>query len=315
MPQINAIAEAMFLVTITVASLAPRPDREDTSWLGTAPAFSGPFRRALFCVTCTLTFRCLFLKDHRFTSSSSCEQDGNDVDTDCIHIDESGNGSFILHSVWLYYVWVGMESIFLAFLKLCMPYLLQVHLSMVINIQPGENLKAWLYMVIAMDALSLVLTASYSPRFWAIKRLGDALAAIPVIQTVRQYRRILGVREQAWTLTDTLLAQEVCRFSLVVGAAIGYAVEGNGGRSQLSNDNWHSRDFWIALRLASTYSGYVSVLLHGMLLNLLDEVHYRASASMAEAAAAADGNQGARQDFVSDDDVMMLVPRSAKGMK
>lgn len=256
----NAIAECIFVIAVLIAVLAPRHDsasRANSRYRSFQSLFngtnSGPFRFGLFVVTCTLTIRSLFLPDFRYANEHCVE--------------EHTCGDIL---PWIYYFWVAMESVFLSFLNLGLPYLLQRHLSTVINIVPGQNLKAWLYTVVCSDMLAIFLTAHYSPNFWSIKRLGDGILAFPVIQTLRQYNRILGAQEHSSTLVDTLLILEWGRIILVSGAALGYAMEDRTSGEQNMNS------FWVALRLGSTFHGYACHLVQGMLLNLLDEIQDRA---------------------------------------
>jgi len=228
--QSYAIAEALFLICVTIALFVPRVDGETSRWF--SGDLSRPYRQCMLLLTCTLTTRCLFLPDRRF---------GNDC-----RLDTEAASS--VNSCNLYYAWVAMESAVLAFLKLCMPFLLQRHLSSLINIVPGRDLQKWIIAIVSMDGIAIILTANVAPQFWALKRLGDALVFFPIVSTLRLYKRVILSRSTtgSFVLLDALMGTECCRFLLVVGASIGYALDAHDPEHPIAQ-------FWIGLRLSSIF--------------------------------------------------------------
>ena len=149
-----AIAEAWFLICITIALFTPRVDPRDRSLF--SGDLSRPFRQCLLAVTCTVTLRCFAFEDRRFSAGSG----------------SGGVGNF-------YYFWVGMESVLFCFLKLCTPFLLQRYLATKINIVPGKDLQGWLYAILLLDCTAIFLTTNVAPQFWALKKAGDAVVSSP----------------------------------------------------------------------------------------------------------------------------------------
>lgn len=246
-----AIAEWLFMLFILVASLPPRRTRGQSIF---GEGMARPFHQLFVAVSCTLTLRSLFLPDQRF-----------------------GNQGADLGGVltYVYYAWVAVESLSLSFLNFCMPYILQRHLSTVINITPGRNLQMWLFSVLAMDAVAVLLSAHVSPNFWSIKRLGDGLMVIPRVKTLQSYQRVVGARSnQPSLLVDMLIRIEMCLFVAILGASGAYAIESH---SAIADPN----DWLVGIKIMSIFLGYTALMVHALLLNCLDD-GYNRSCSMPE---------------------------------
>ena len=261
-----AIAQAWFLICITIALFTPSVDPRDRSLF--SGDLSRPFRQCLFAVTCTLTLRCFAFEDRRFSAGSG----------------SGGVGNF-------YYFWVGMESVLFCFLKLCTPFLLQRYLATKINIVPGKDLQGWLYAILLLDCTAIFLTTNVAPQFWALKRAGDAVVFFPLIQNLRLYRRIESNRSSggdlasspfsSFALLDILIGIEYCRFVSVLGATVSYALDSHDPAAP------QLHEIWIAVRLASIFVGYLAVLLHGLFLVAIDEQQFQLHEYRRRAATAA----------------------------
>lgn len=270
-----AIAEWLFMLCILVASLPPSRRARGQSIFGEGMA--RPFHQLFVAVTFTLTLRSLFLPDQRFGNQ------GADL------------GGVL---IYVYYAWVAVESLLMSFLKLCMPYILQCHLSTVINIAPGRNLQMWLFLVLAMDAVAVLLSAHVSPNFWSIKRLGDGLMAIPRIKTLQSYQRVMAVRSnQPSLLVDMLMRIEICLFVAILGASAAYATESHSAAAD-PNEDW-----LVAIKIMSIFLGYTALMVHALLLNCLDE-GYNRSCSMPEETRGEEGDVEYEVGDTSD----LLVP-------
>lgn len=241
------MAEAVFLACMTFAILMPRlgPVR-DSSWF--AGDLSRPFRKCVFLVTCTSMARAVLLPDRRF-AVNDC------VDDHCSRV-----------SSMMQFSWTVMEGVLMAFLRMCMPYLLQRQLSAFVNVIPGKSLQAWIFAVIALDLAAIVLATTVMPQFWTLKKLGDALLGIPVIQTVNLYRRVMKAREESasFVLLDILLGLEYCRAVVGLGAAVEYALDDRDPNKDLSQ-------LWMTMRVSNIYMSYVCTLMHGAVLAVIDE--------------------------------------------
>lgn len=243
-----AMSEAMFYGCIAIAILMPKVGVEASIFSGD---LSRPFRQCIFVFAITLTARCLLLPDRRFSQS------------DCQPGDDDGHCRFLS---WVYFSWTVAESILVSFLRLCMPYLLQRQLRSYINIVPGRDLQTWLLGVVAVYVVAIYLSANVAPQYWSIKRAGDGVLAIPVLRSVSLYRKVMKTRDEtaSFVLLDTVIALEFCYLLSVEGAALGYALDDRGPNNDVN-------EVWVAFRVASVYVGYVSVLLHGLVLAIIDE--------------------------------------------
>eukprot|EP00934_Nitzschia_sp_Nitz4_P006434 Nitzschia sp. Nitz4//scaffold300_size22576//2934//3833//NITZ4_008542-RA/size22576-processed-gene-0.20-mRNA-1//1//CDS//3329546979//6424//frame0 len=258
-----AIAEALYLIFVAAASLTVEIQRKKPFVSLFGHGISRPFQQLLFSVTLTLTFRSLFLPDQRF-ATTACTGECKETAT-------------------LYYVWVAIESVIISFLMLCMPYLLQKQLATVINIQPGESLQMWIFLVLGMDVFAIVLSSQVSPNFWALKRFGDALLVIPRINTLQLYVKMTTTDSQPSLLIGTLTRLEYCLFVAVTGASLLYAFE----------DHQNPNNWFVAIKMASIFLTYTVLFVHGVLLTCLDNA-YRYVYPDAPSTGGSDGGNSSR---------------------
>ena len=245
----TAIAECTFVLAVTAAAVVPRPKLNDKSFFG--GDLSRPFRQLLCALACMNISRSMFMKDHRFEPA---ETDGAE------------------NFRWSYYTLTALESFSLSFLCLLMPYLLQCRLRELINIRPGRDLLMWLYAILCCDIAGIALSILVNPRFWAIKRVGDALSCIPVLKTINLYDTVMSrnrILDSQVTL-QTLRVIESCNLVATLLAAAGYWFEETSGTNALLFEN-----ISVGLRLSGIFINWTRALCHAWMLNMVDESQSR----------------------------------------
>ena len=245
----TAIAECTFVLAVTVAAVVPRPKLNDKSFFG--GKLSRPFRQLLCVLACMNICRSMFMKDHRFEP-----------------VESDGTESFL----WSFYTLTALESFALSFLCLLMPYLLQCRLRELVNIRPGRDLLLWLYVILCFNIAGIVLSIWFNPKFWAIKRLGDALSCVPVLKTINLYDTVMSrnrVLDSQVTL-QTLRVMESCNLVATLLAAAGYWFEGANGTAVSQVDN-----ISVGLRLSGIFINWTRALCHAWMLNMVDESQSR----------------------------------------
>lgn len=233
-------SEAMFTTCVAVVILVPRTPKS-SGFIG--GDLTAPFRKAVFCIVLMNVFRSVCFDDRRFRES--------------IPADQAKSSTEELATL-AYYTLTSIESIFTAFLKLLMPYLLQCQLSEVININPGRNLKPWLIAILLMNVTG-IFGALYHPNLWAIKRLGDALGTVPVIKTLQLFRRVNTTRGGNTITIRSVEVLEWYSLCITVAAAIGYLLDD------------HQSSLSMAVRVSSIFVSWARLMFHGLLLNVMDE--------------------------------------------
>ena len=242
-----ALSDAVFLACMATAILVPRVGPVQDSSLFTGD-LSRPFRQCVLLGACASMLRTLAFPDRRFAVN------------DC-----TGEHCSRFVSM-LQFSWTMIEGLFLAFLRTCMPYLLQRQLATMINVVPGKSLQAWIFGVLAIDMLAVVLTTNVAPQWWALKKTGDVLLGIPIVRTVNMYRRVMKARDEtaSFVLLDSLISLEYCRVIVGLGAAIEYATDDRDPNKDLSQ-------VWMTMRVSNIYVAYVCLLVHGLVLAVIDE--------------------------------------------
>ena len=245
----TAIAECAFVVAVTLAAIVPRPKINDKSFFG--GDLSRPFRQLLFVIACMHICRSLFMKDNRFDTA---ESDGTEI-MQCA-----------------YYIMMGVESFSMSFLCLLMPYLLQCRLRDLINIRPGRDLLVWLYAILCCDITGIIISIWVSPKFWAIKKVGDALTCVPVLKTIYLYDNVMSrnrILDSQVTL-QTLRVMESINLVAILMAAAGYWFEDASGTVGTLTKNVCG-----GLRLSGIFIIWARVLCHAWMLNMVDESQSR----------------------------------------
>ena len=111
-------------------------------------------------------------------------------------------------------------------------------------------------------------------------------------------------------LLDTVIALEFCYLLSVEGAALGYALDDRDPNNDVN-------EVWVAFRVASVYVGYVSVLLHGLVLAIIDEGQfmsrtYRGSSTSSREKPFASAEE--HEDDITDVELgTALIPRGSRG--
>ena len=245
----TAIAECAFVVAVTLAAIVPRPKLNDKSFFG--GKLSRPFRQLLFVIACMHIYRSLLMKDNRF------------------HAAENG-GTEIMQ--WAYYIMMGVESFSMSFLCLLMPYLLQCRLRELINIRPGRDLLVWLYIILCCDIAGIVFSIWVNPKFWAIKKFGDALTCVPVLKTIFLYDTVMSrnrILDSQVTL-QTLRVMESINLVAIFMAGAGYWFEDASGTVGTL-----TKDVCGGFRLSGFFILWARVLCHAWMLNMVDESQSR----------------------------------------
>jgi hypothetical protein len=241
------LSEALFVTGAAVVTIVPRTS-SSSDWIG--GDLAAPFRKWLLILAVMNVFRNTCFEDRRFRQSMTT------TDSDHLLSEES---------IWtiLYYVLTGAESFGLCFLMLLMPYLLQRRLSDVINIVPGRDLMTWLRAILLLNVIGII-AARYHPNFWAFKRLDDAIGCIPVITTLRLFRRVgsKGAERGNQMTIKTLEVLEFYSFSITTLAAAAYLF-----------DDHHST-LNVAIRVGSIFVSWTRAIFHGHLLNVMDDASY-----------------------------------------
>ena len=104
-----------------------------------------------------------------------------------------------------------LGNTFLCFLS---PYLLQTWLSNMINIggRPGSDLTPVLLSSVGLSIVASVLARTVDGRFWALRKIGNAISALPVLRTLKTYNSVTtrgGNHEGRGTiLSQTLMTVE-----------------------------------------------------------------------------------------------------------
>jgi hypothetical protein len=153
------------------------------------------------------------------------------------------------------------ESFGLGFLMLLTPYFLQCHLSSLIKIKAGRNLVPWLYLILLLDVSGAIGFSLFDKKYYALKRLGDAIISIPIIRTLALYQNVMSVRDARVVTIQTLQTVEGYSFFLTLLASCGYWFADHAILGKLSH----------AIRLTSIFMTWTRAMFHAFLLNLMDE--------------------------------------------
>ena len=231
------LSEAFFAVGACVIVVTPRT-AATFNWVG--GDLSNPFRICVLISTALNIFRNVFFEDRRFPETMVAATESGTI---------------------VYYVLTSIESFGHTVLMLLMPYLLQCRLSDVINIKPGQDLVPWLKAILFLHVVG-VLSARFNPNMWAIKRFGDALGCVPVIKTLRTFRRVYSSRGGNNIIIKSLEALEFYSLAITIAAAVGYFFDSR--RSTVGQ----------AVRVASIFVSETRVIFHGLLLNITDEASH-----------------------------------------
>lgn len=267
--QITSLAETLFVQAMCFVTLAPRVPFDSDKWCSVGGNLSNRFRKLFLVLAAMNLARTVLFSDARFKGDDNQEETMTESAT-----------------TWMYFGLTALESFGLSFMCFLTPYLIQCQLVDRINIRPGKNILPWMYLVLVLNVFGMAATSAYHvTAFWSIKRLGDALAAVPVLKTLATYDSITGFDRQGSStrkgcvMSQALQAMEKVNFVATVLASLGYllAKQTLGTAARLPDPSWQET-FSVAFRLFGVYCNWTRLVCHGLLLNSIDEVQYHVSA-------------------------------------
>lgn len=247
MASFTGLAEVLFVIGVAIITIVPRP-ASSTDCIG--GDLASPFRRSVLIITLVNVFRNVCIEGRHFIGDFSATSNSFDLPTTTAALETT------IHDVL-----TSIESLGICFLMLLMPYLLQCRLKDVINIKPGRDLTAWLLVIVILQMIGVV-GARYNPTLWAFKRFGDALGCVPVIKTLRLFRRVFSSQRGDNMTIVTLQTLE--SYSCLVSMLAAFAYLSNNHHSPLGK----------AVRLGSIFVHHTRVIFHALLLNVMDDANY-----------------------------------------
>jgi hypothetical protein len=253
---IEGLSEALFAIGAVLVSVAPRYKCDSSDWIG-GGALSRRFRQALVVLGILNIIRNLCMQDRRFILDDESTKESAITSSSSVYSNES-------IEVFVYYTFIFIDAFGIGFLMLLTPYCLQCHLASMINIRPGQNLLPWLYGCIALQLFGVIGSATFSTKLYAFKRLGDAVSSIPVLQTLRLYRKIVISRDPRVITIQTVQTIEEYNLFLASLASVAYWYNQDIAHPLLHN-------YSHAIRLASIFVTHTRTTFHALLLNLMDE--------------------------------------------
>mmetsp|Transcript_28822 Transcript_28822/g.47674 ORF Transcript_28822/g.47674 Transcript_28822/m.47674 type:complete len:298 (+) Transcript_28822:97-990(+) len=249
------IAMTVFHVGVALASIFPRLPNDVPFPRSMGGDLSRPFRKILMMLTLLNVIRLFVFDDLRFGDS------------------RTGALSKKEHFMyWLYLISSATEAFFRSFLCLLTPYLLQCQLQNRINIgRPGRDLMMWVYAVLFFNIMGcLIVQMTEDPRYWALKKLGDAISFLPVYKTLKLYNTIMtqgGRYPGRGNMTSqSLMIVEYLTVIATLLSALAYFF--------ISSDEMDFASTLGAFRIIGAFANMTRVLCHAMLLNSLDEANY-----------------------------------------
>jgi len=177
-----------------------------------------------------------------------------------------------------------LQVVSLTFICFLTPYVLQTWMASRINLpggRPGGSLIGPLYATAFFSVLGLVLCKLVHPNLWGIKRLANVVSGPVVIQTVTMYNSITSVgglhhSGRGTVMAQTLVVMEYWYIVMQLLCALGHLLESQG----LSRVEYSSWDYCLqSFRQIAFVSDWLRVFVHGMFINLLDEMYLTSSSS------------------------------------
>jgi len=251
------LAMTLFHVGIALATIYPRLPSDLPFPKSIGGDLSHPFRKILLGLT--------LLNVIRLFTFSNVNFDGV---TGSITTMTGGTTHQLVYVAYL--VSSAIESFFRSFLCLLTPYLMQCQLQNRINIRrPGLNLMIWVYLVLFFNILGCIMVeVTGNPKYWGIKKLGDALSFPPVYKTLKLYSSIMtqgGRFPGRGDMTgQTLTIVEYLAVTATLLSAFGY----------IGINDPDPKAMMASFRVVGSFANMTRVLCHAMLMNSKDEAHY-----------------------------------------
>ncbi|CAB9531535.1 expressed unknown protein [Seminavis robusta] len=174
-----------------------------------------------------------------------------------------------------------LQAVSLSFLCFLTPYVLQTWMVSQINIggRPGSNLLPALYGNGVLSILGVVLCRLVHPNLWCIKRLGNIISAPPVLSTMAMYNSVTSVgghhRGRGTIMAQTIVVAEYWYIITQSLCFLGLALDKHSGE-----DDYSSWDYCLkAFRNIAFVSDWTRVCVHGIFINLLDELYLSSAPS------------------------------------
>jgi hypothetical protein len=241
MPYHESIAISLFVIGAISAGIIPRYkwDKHDCIGGGT---LSYRFRLACFVLAVENVIRNVFMTDKKSNPD--------------VNINDS-NEVLLAFIYWFLKVF---EAFGIGFLMMLSPYFLQCHLATMVRIKPGHNLVPWLYWIMLFQVMG-VIGSLFHPKYYAIKKVGDALSCIPILRTLAIYQHVLSGQDSRVITIQTVQMVERCSLFLLILSSIGYSLV----------DREVFPTFFHAVQVTAGYMVWTRVSFHALLLNLMDE--------------------------------------------
>lgn len=177
-----------------------------------------------------------------------------------------------------------IQVVSLSFLCFLTPYVLQTWMVQRINIpggKPGSNLIGPLYGSGLLSIIGVILCRTVHPNLWCIKRLGNIVGTPSILQTMKMYNSLTSVgglhHHGRGTITgQTMVIVEYWHLITQLLCVIGFALD----RRHTNDADYSQWDNCLkAFRDIAFVSDWTRVCVHGMFINLLDEMYLTSSSS------------------------------------
>ena len=136
---------------------------------------------------------------------------------------------------------------------------------------PGKGLMVWVYVIfaISLTGVSLRLVTG-DDDWWILKKVGDALTVIPVLQTLSIYDRI-STSQAAHPGRGTVMSQAIRILELYVAVVHLTDILIRGLKILEIADYTHHVIYFSMYSTSNHYAVFTRILTHSMLLNVMDE--------------------------------------------
>ena len=216
----------------------------------------------------------------------------------------------------------AIEGVCLSFLSLLTPYLLRKWMADKVNIpggsrNPGQALEPWVKIFICFSSMGfLVRIATGDKRTWIIKKVADVLSFIPVMNTLRMYNKLTNSQTR-YLGRGSVLSQcvTVCEYNALFSHSADIAIRIFGLLGVLPG-GFTKTPLAQGLYAHILFAGYLRVLCHSILLNILDEAYTIGSTSSgpdpsseSRSRSSTPRREGPTFETVDDDEAgMVMVP-------
>ena len=171
-----------------------------------------------------------------------------------------------------------------SFLCLTTAYLLQVQLSAVINISPGNSLMTILIVVSILTVLAPILASTIHPNYQSLEHIAEALSCFGVLDTLRTYSTVTAPNSnrRGPFLTQLVRLTEYWILATSLLAFLGEASHGFLFTKFHRDDEDHPVVVLLDAFRQNQDSGvddWTRLLIHSIFLNTLDELQHFTSAN------------------------------------